>query len=458
MTAGLTSPGPWLERLPDGTIRQRSPITGTVVWTVPGRADRPFASPQPTARPLTPHAFASTCAFCSSRYLETPPEKSRLILGPDGDGDRDSSGAQPWRIEDHVPADQLWDTVADFRRFPNLFEILPFDYWHTNLGFQVPAAAAAWAREYMASPIGRAHVLDIARTRSRASGADAERSAADGMAADLDDALLARSASLFAGSHDVIAARRHFVDGASMDDELASSGDLSPTEHHAFLALTAAGLADLGRSNPFARHVVAFQNWLRPAGASFDHLHKQLVAIDDYGPLLTRVLAMLDDDPDLFNTVIADPAARDRLVIAENDHGIALAGVGHRYPTVEVFSTGAANRPWEHSAPQMRAVSDLLRACHAATGRLVPTNEEWHYRPVDVERAMPWRINLKWRVSTLAGFEGGTKINVNTISPFTVRTRMVDGLRRLRAAGAIAPMRIGDECSHRRGALRYTEG
>jgi galactose-1-phosphate uridylyltransferase len=145
-------------------------------------------------------------------------------------------------------------------------------------------------------------------------------------------------------------------------------------------------------------------------------------------------------------------------VIAENDHGIALAGVGHRYPTVEVFSTGAANRPWEHSAPQMRAVSDLLRACHAATGRLVPTNEEWHYRPVDVERAMPWRINLKWRVSTLAGFEGGTKINVNTISPFTVRTRMVDGLRRLRAAGAIAPMRIGDECSHRRGALRYTEG
>ena len=74
-----------------------------------------------------------------------------------------------------------------------------------------------------------------------------------------------------------------------MDDELASSGDLSPVEHHAFLALTVRGSRTSSRSNPFARHVVAFQNWLRPAGASFDHLHKQLVAIDEYGPA---------DDPD----------------------------------------------------------------------------------------------------------------------------------------------------------------
>ena len=99
-------------------------------------------------------------------------------------------------------------------------------------------------------------------------------------------------------------------------------------------------LADLNRTNPYARYVVAFQNWLRPAGASFDHLHKQLVAIDEYGPLMTRVLGMLRDAPDLFNTTIADPAARDRLVIAENDHCIALAGVGHRYPTVEIYATG----------------------------------------------------------------------------------------------------------------------
>jgi galactose-1-phosphate uridylyltransferase len=170
---------------------------------------------------------------------------------------------------------------------------------------------------------------------------------------------------------------------------------------------------------------------------------------------MSRTLAMLAGTPDLFNTLLVDPAARDRLVIAENDHALALAGVGHRYPTVEILSTARANRPWEHDTTALRGLSDLLHACHAATGRLVPTNEEWHYRPVDVGIAMPWRINLKWRVSTLAGFEGGTKINVNTISPFTLRDRMVNALRQLRDAGRIGALAIGDECSHRPGALRY---
>ena len=71
---------------------------------------------------------------------------------------------------------------------------------------------------------------------------------------------------------------------------------------------------------------------------------------------------------------------------------------------------------------------------------------------------MPWRVVLKWRVSTPAGFEGGTKINVNTIDPFTLRDRVVTELHRLRSIGVIAPMLIGDECSHRLGALRYAQG
>ena len=40
---------------------------------------------------------------------------------------------------------------------------------------------------------------------------------------------------LFAGSHDVVVARRHLVDGARYDDELAGSGTLTPAEHHRFV-------------------------------------------------------------------------------------------------------------------------------------------------------------------------------------------------------------------------------
>ena len=68
---------------------------------------------------------------------------------------------------------------------------------------------------------------------------------------------------------------------------------------------------------------------------------------------------------------------------------------------------------------------------------------------------MPWHVVLKWRVSTLAGFEGSTKINVNTMAPGTVRDLAVDRLRALRDAGAVAPMRVGEECSRALGRLRY---
>ena len=70
---------------------------------------------------------------------------------------------------------------------------------------------------------------------------------------------------------------------------------------------------------------------------------------------------------------------------------------------------------------------------------------------------MPWRIMVKWRVSTLAGFEGGTKINVNTISPFALHERVLRRMLELRSQGLIAPMRLGSECQPAKGCLRYAE-
>ena len=57
------------------------------------------------------------------------------------------------------------------------------------------------------------------------------------------------------------------------------------------------------------------------------------------------------------------------------------------------------------------------------------TNEEWHYRPPGAPWPMPWCIVLKWRISNPAGFEGGTKIHVNTIDPWELRRRAVAALR-----------------------------
>ena len=420
----------------DGTVKQVNPFTGERVWTVPGRASRPLAHAGASPAPLEPGAHAAACDFCETRKLRTPPERSRLVA--DGDG---------FAILRDVMPDELEATVAEFRRVPNRFEIVPYDYWRRNYGYTMPAARRAHMERYLADPAGRKHVLQTARTRLAAAGHDTDVT---------EQQLLEIAPAYFGGGHDLIIARRHYVDGADNSAQLAGSGTLSAEEHYRFIALTVDALRDLVQQHTYARYVAVFQNWLSPAGASKEHLHKQLVAIDEYGPGVEAEASRLRQHANLFNDMGVGLAFSLGLVIADNDHAILVAGVGHRFPTMTVYSKSRACEPWEHTPVELRAVSDLLHAAHAATGVQVATNEEWHYRPSGLDVAMPWRIDVKWRLSTPAGFEGATQIYVNTVSPFDVRDRAIDALRALRGRGHVpASVRIGEECVPVTNVLRY---
>ncbi|MDU0863968.1 DUF4921 family protein [Actinomyces urogenitalis] len=438
-----------LTQLADGTIKQISPFTGTEVWTVPGRGNRPISHPVQQVRPLTEHDRTSSCAFCCDRYLETPPEKERVVARG---GEAASGGVAPSAFErlDGVPASRLFDTVAEFRRVPNLFEILTFDYWHANHGYEVPDAARERMEAYLAEPEGAAHVAAVARTKLRASGQDPELWESMGPAEQRR-----YLAAFFAGGHDVIVARRHFTDSATDTSALAGSGTLTPAEHRAYTRLAVHSAQSLYEANRWVRYVAVFQNWLRPAGASFDHLHKQLVGIDERGVVNELELARVRANPNLYNEMGVDYAAYHGLLVASNEHAVAFAGFGHRYPSLEVYSTSATCEPWLMSREEVDAVSDLLHALHAATGADVPSNEEWHHKPLDVDQPMPWHVTLKWRVSTLAGFEGGTKIYLNTIDPWSLRERVVARLEDLRADRLISPMAVGDECPTTPNRLLY---
>ena len=300
---------------------------------------------------------------------------------------------------------------------------------------------------YLADHEGREHIYNIVRTRLKASGHQGEPDEAT---------LMSYVPAYFAGGHDVIIGRRHYVDGAENDSQLAGSGTLTPEEHFGFITFTIDALADLLDQNRYAPYVVVFQNWLAPAGASFNHLHKQLVAIDERGVQAELEISKLRQNVNMYNEWGANYASYHNLVIAENEHAIVLVGIGHRYPTVSVYSKSPTCEPWKQTPDEVRGMSNLLHAVHAATGPEVSTNEEWHYKPVDLDLPMPWRINIKWRISTLAGFEGGTKIYVNTLSPFDIRDRVVTNMYRLREEGAIDPgIRIATECAPARNALRY---
>jgi len=439
------APSPWLgapvflQRMADGTLKQINPFTGTEVWTVPGRARRPGGrvggpATGSDAPPLTDADRTGACAFCPDRYPETPPEKARLVAGPQGE-----------RMIRHLRADHVFDSVAEFRRIPNLFEIVSFDYWRLNYGHRLPAAQREAMLDYLSTEAGRQHIDALVRRRSNepwAHMAEADR--------------LDHAEDFFGGGHDVIVARRHYTDEAVRTTELASSGTLTPDEHDSYLRFTIDAQRDLYASNRYVRYVAVFQNWLRPAGASFDHLHKQLVAIDERGTQAELEIQRARANPNVYNEFAVDYAAYHNLTVAENEHAVAFAGFGHRYPTLEIFSRSERPQPWLHSRAELRGMSDLIHALHAATGPQVPCNEEWHHKPPDADVPMPWRVLIKWRLSTIAGFEGGTKIYLNTIDPPTLRDTVTRELFRLRDRGDIAgTIRIGPECACVPNSLRY---
>ena len=421
-----------IQTMRDGTVKQVNPFSGTEVWTVPGRGNRPLSVPVANPQPLQEEDFSHRCAFCSGRLTDTPPEKARIL--PSGG------------IVRGLPLSEYDHTVPAFRRIPNLFEIVSYDYWHANYGFEMDAETRQRMDNYLSDPVGREHVLKIVRTKRKAAH----------LPETSEEELVDQAAGFFAGGHDVIVAGRHFERGAQDDSQLASSGTLSAEEHLLFMQLTIDAMRDLYERNRYAPYVVAFQNWLQPAGASFEHLHKQLVAIDDRGMASHREVQMLRSNMNMYNEWAVDYAASRNLVIAENDHAVLFAGFGHRYPTLEVYSKSATCEPWLQSEEEIRAMSDLVHAAHAAVGREVPCNEEWHHKPADVDVAQPWRILIKLRISTLAGFEGGTKIYLNTISPWDLRDRVVGQLYPLRESGHVSgSIRVATECSVQRNSLLY---
>lgn len=429
----------YLTQMADGTVKQINPFTGTEVWTVPGRGNRPLGDDDKPGATLDPAKLNRHCAFCTGRMLETPPEKARLIKSKDG-----------WNVIRDLHADELDTSVPEFRRIPNLFEIVTYDYWQRNFNHTMSGALQTRQQTYLGTQAGRRHVLGVVESKLKLSGIDATK-----LATMTEEEKLAHAEAFFGGGHELIIPRHHFVDRAIHDNQLASSGTMTPEEHYQYFRFTIEAIRDVYLTNRYVRYVAVFQNWLKPAGASFDHLHKQLVAIDTRGAANEMEIRQARANPNIYNEAAVNYAGYRNLVFAENEHAIAFAGFGHRFPTLEIYSKAERSQPWNHSEAQLRCVSDLVHACHAAMGPGIPCNEEWHYKPPDADVAMPWRVQIKWRISNPAGFEGGTMIYVNTIDPVSLRDKVVPRLFQLKNEGRIAPMKIAFECDCVPNSLKY---
>jgi galactose-1-phosphate uridylyltransferase len=427
--------------MPDGTVKQVNPFTGTEVWAVSGRKSKPITNDKPgDAQKVVPHSPENYCSFCQSRYFETAPEKARLVLHPDG----------RW---EHITAqspDKYFDMPAEFRRVGNMFEIVTLDYWRKNYAYKLTAAQARWKEEYLANEEGLEHITNIINFKLEREGKTPEQMEKMTMAE-----RFVTADAFFGGCHEMIIARRHYKDDAEYVSDLYSSGEMTLEEHFQYFRFTIDAMKDVTASNKYVRYISVFQNWLRAAGASFDHLHKQLVALDEWGSSIENQTKMIREDPNVYNQFGANFAAHHNLVFAENDYAIAYAGIGHRYPTIEIYSRSQFGRPFEQTDEEVRGMSNLVHAIHAAMGNQISCNEEWYYTPIDAVYKMPWHVLIKWRVTVPAGFEGGTGIFINPMTPIEVRDKMVPRLYKLRDEGRIDRLRIAEECRVDPNPLKY---
>lgn len=426
--------------MPDGTTKQISPFTGTEVWAVPGRGSKPNLA----NHAVPPHKIElkekeDYCSFCETRLFETPPEKARLI----------KQGNTYSKVE-YLSPDKYFDGVAEFRRIPNLFEIVTLDYWRKNYDYKLNQKQLRWRDDYLSNPVGLRHITDIIDFKLNRMG----RSLEEIRQTPLEEKLQMAD-SFFGGSHDIIIAHRHFLPDAKYDNQTISSGDMTPESHYEYMLFTIESMVDIFEMNRYARYISIFQNWLSPAGASVDHLHKQLVALDEWGASTTEQTKMVRQDPNIFNEYGPNFAGHHNLVFAENEYAIAFVGIGHRFPTMEVFSKSHASRPQEHTHEEIRGMSDMVHAIHAAAGAHISCNEEWYYTPIDSVYKMPWRILIKWRINVPAGFEGGTGIYINPMTPVEIRDRIVNSLYKLRDEKKIEFSRIAEECKLQPNPLKY---
>ncbi len=429
-----------IKTMTDGTEKQVNPFTGTEVWYIPGRKNRPIFTGIPeTAKKITKKQPEDYCNFCPAKYLMTPPEKSRLIL-------RDGQ----YVYQDRLSAREVTNQVAEFRRIPNLFEIVTIDYWKKNFDYRLAEKNRAWKERYLSDEEGRKHVISIVNLKLQYLGLDKKQIAKIKV-----DEKFNMADAFFGGGHELIIPRRHYIDCAEYDSQVFSSGEMTPDEHFHYFRFTIDAMNEIYATNRYVRYIAVYQNWRKEAGASFDHLHKQIVGLDEWGVSLERELRLASTHPNMYNEYAANFAAYNNNVICENDYAMAFVDIGHRYPTIAIYSKSVHCRPADHTPEELRGFSDVVHAVHAASGPQISCNEEWYYMPNDCIIPLPWHVLIKWRINIPAGFEGGTKIYVNPMSLKELRDVLVPRLFELRSQGKISPLLIAEECPVKPNSLQY---
>ena len=170
-----------------------------------------------------------------------------------------------------------------------------------------------------------------------------------------------------------------------------------------------------------------FKNSGPLAGASLEHLHSQIVALDFVPPFLASELAVMETMADHFSAVIA-AARADGRIVAEVEDVVALVPPAARQP-FETWILPVEPDPFFHATTPSR-VAALATLTHWFVRRLAAlapgTDYNWWLHQLPHARTAVraataarwhWHLEIVPRHGQLAGFELGTGCHITTVPP-----------------------------------------
>ncbi len=179
-----------------------------------------------------------------------------------------------------------------------------------------------------------------------------------------------------------------------------------------------------------------FKNSGPRAGASLEHVHSQLVAIDFVPATVRAEIAHAEAVPDAFDSLIREAEAEGRVVETLGSL-VALCPPAPRQPfetwIVPRHASGSFARAGDDD---VAAVASLTRSAIGRLGRLVPgADYNWwlHQAPFDhaagdspTTGGYRWHLEIMPRLAQLAGFELGTGCHITTLSPMESARRLAE--------------------------------
>jgi UDPglucose--hexose-1-phosphate uridylyltransferase len=220
------------------------------------------------------------------------------------------------------------------------------------------------------------------------------------------------------GEHEVIIeSPRHVV----------SLTDLTPVETE-LLFLSYRDRIAFHRAAGKTRYVQAFKNVGPLAGASIEHSHSQLMALQQLPANIERDVANSDryfrrHGRSLMGAIVSAELGERTRIVAQSDSFAAFCPFASRFPYEVCVVARASDRPFDEL--QAGEVGELAAIVREIIGRiehaLGPVAYNYYLRPAPFDITSPgqydWHIEIFPRLVKVAGFEWSTGIFINTVSP-----------------------------------------